>query len=465
MKSARSVGRIAIVFTCAVLASGRSATLADHPLSTWEGHRNRLLAEPLPTTKQKFGYDAARREIGGFVQRSVAPAWYAKPVPKVTFADKLTASGTFAVTKADNGSNALFGWFNQTTRGWRAPNSLALRVDGNGGKFWVFFEYGTQTLKTGGMGCFEGEQYQTTKTKPFPADGTPHTWELTYDPDAGGGGGAVLFTLDGTKYTLPLAPGHKADGAVFDRFGLWNQQISGKGMEVFFGGLTVNGEKLDLAADPRWEGNGNDGTFPNRFVRPRHDFGFSNTKFCGQAEPGEVGGIVWRDPEPVFYATPVGPLTLDHPLEASGRVVLKAAASDSGMTLGWFDSKAIRLEGKAGQGNRLAIMIEGPSRIGHYFRPVYGTADGTRVVKPSGPVIRPDGTPHTWAMKYDRKAGDAGRITFRLDAAEETFDLKPDHRKAGATFDRFGLFVREPADGHFVEVYAAELKFTTVPPK
>ncbi len=73
----------------------------------------------------------------------------------------------------------MIGWFNENRRGWRTPNSLAFRIDGNGGKFWMFYEYGTRNWRTGGGGAFEGEQYQTTPTPPFPADGKPHAGRST----------------------------------------------------------------------------------------------------------------------------------------------------------------------------------------------------------------------------------------------------------------------------------------------
>src|SRR5262249_30079042 len=158
-----------------------------------------------------------------------------------------------------------------------------------------------------------GEAYQKTTTKPFLADGTPHTWELVYDPAGNRGDGEITFTIDGTKYTLPLAPGHKADGARFDRFGMFNQQSSGKGMELYHANLKLDGEPIDLTADPKWEAVGNDGTFPNRYARPKHDFGFSPTRHCGQKDAGEVGGVMWRDVAPAYFAASVGPLTLDHP--------------------------------------------------------------------------------------------------------------------------------------------------------
>src|SRR3954447_1660313 len=71
----------------------------------WDGYRNHLVPSPAPVTRQDFGHRASRRaggkepgELGGRIQRSTTPAWYAKVIPTRTLADRLTASGTFAVT-------------------------------------------------------------------------------------------------------------------------------------------------------------------------------------------------------------------------------------------------------------------------------------------------------------------------------------------------------------------------------
>jgi hypothetical protein len=458
----------AIVVMFLISFSPAAEPRIDHPLAGWDAHRNRLLPNPLPTVKQKFGWVPTKHstdqpgEIGGWVQRSVTPSYYALKIPETTLSQKLRASGSFAVTRADKSSGTIFGWFNSRNRGWRTANALSFRVDGNGGKYWVLFEYGTKSLFAGGKGCFEGDAYQRTPTKPFPADGERHTWELVYDPDGHRGDGEITFTIDGIKYVLSLEPGHKADGATFDRFGIYNHQTTGKGMDLFFGDLMLDGKLIDLSSDPKWEGHDNDGVFPIRFKRPLNDFGFSATKNCGQKEPGEIGGVVWRDVQPAYYAHPVGPLSLDDPLEASGKIVMKSAASDSAATFGWFDSKSLLKEGKYQPANRLALMIEGPSRIGHYFRPEYATAKGERAIKADGPRIEPGVKIHTWSLRYDPKgANGAGRITYCLDDKQETFDLKPEHRKAGATFDHFGIFIREVGDGNYVELYLADLKFTT----
>jgi hypothetical protein len=150
---------------------------------------------------------AQRGEIGGWIQRSLTPASFAKVIPTRTLNDRLSASGKFAVTRDDSTSGTLFGWFHETSRGWRTPNLVVFRLDGNGGKYWVFYEYGTRHWLTGGGGCFEGDRYQTTPTKPFKADGTTHTWSLDYDPAAADGNGLMTFVLDGKVYPQPLARG------------------------------------------------------------------------------------------------------------------------------------------------------------------------------------------------------------------------------------------------------------------
>jgi hypothetical protein len=353
----------------------------------------------------------------------------------------------------------------KASRGWRTAHSLAFRIDGNGGKYWVFFEYGTRHWMTGGKGCFEGDAYQTTRTRPFPADGTPHDWALEYDPDGNGGDGLITFTLDGKAYALPLAPGHKAQGATFNRFGIFNQQTTGDGMDVYFDDLVVNGERLDFDDDPKWEAKGSDVEYEDRVRRPFHDFGFSPTNHAGGKTAGEIGGLIWRDEPPAYYADRVGPLTLNDAFAASGKLAFTAAGSDSGVYVGWFDSGSKRANvsprGDHSQKNFLAIMMEGPSRVGHYFRPCYRCSDGEGAAPQDGPIIRPDGRVHEWAVRYDpTAAGGNGRITVTFDGSDQAMDLRPGDKGRGATFDRFGLFNHQ-SGGNYVYVYVDDLSYTS----
>lgn len=475
--------RVVILTAAVMLLAGLRVLAADDPTTgrgtqdfaadpKWDGHRNRLVPTPAPLTRQDFGYHKETRraggkepgEIGGWIERSTRRAAYAKAIADKTLNDVLTASGTFAVTHDEGSSGTMFGWFNDAASlGWRTPHSLVFRIDGNGGKYWVFFEYGTRNHLTDGEGAFEGPRYQTTKTKPFPADGTPHHWRLTYDPAGHNGDGLVTFTLDGTEYTMPLRPAHKADSATFNRFGIFNQQTNGARMEVYLDDVVLDGQPQDFAKDPKWWAEGNHVEFEDREIRPLHDFGYSQTAHVG-GKPGELGGIVWRDEAPAYYADRVGPLTLNDELHALGKLAFTAGGSDSGVYFGWFNGDEKRNKGpdesRSPQKSILGIKVEGPSRVGHYFRPAYHSARGEGGSPEAGPVIRPDGKVHDWSIRYS-PAG-AGRITVTLDGHKQTFDLRPGDKEAGATFDRFGLFNHQRGGSH-VRLYLDDLIYTAKP--
>ena len=434
----------------------------------WEGKGNRIDDELARTIVQDFGYSRTNYaggdspgEIGGRISRSLTPATYATVVPAKTLNDPLTASGKFAVTQADGSSGMLVGWFNSLSEGWRTPNSLVFRLDGNGEKYWVFFEYGTQNYQTGGGATFEGEQYQTTKTPPERADGTVHTWSLTYDPGGAEGNGEITFVMDRKTYTAPLMPGHKVDGAIFNRFGMVNVQVAGKGMNVYLDDLKIDGESYDFTDEPDWEEKGNRITFNDREIRPYHNFGWSPTNHAG-GEPGEVGGLIWRaderKPEQAgYYAARVGHLTMNHKLEASGKVSMIRAGVDSAVLIGWFNSQT---HIGAPPRNFVGIMVEGPSRVGHYFRPVYANSQGQYEIMKEGPVIRPTGTSHPWHLSYTPEANDGqGQITVTFNGETISLNLKSGVRADGAVFDRFGLLSYQRG-GHFVDIYFDDISYT-----
>src|SRR5687767_1155588 len=111
-------------FFCAVLVPlavalipGLGATEATDDFAIdprWEGYRNRLLPDPIPITRQDFGWHPTQRaggkflgEIGGWIQRSIAPASYAKAIPVRTLKDRLSASGKFTVLRDHGGTGTL----------------------------------------------------------------------------------------------------------------------------------------------------------------------------------------------------------------------------------------------------------------------------------------------------------------------------------------------------------------------
>jgi hypothetical protein len=434
----------------------------------WEGFRNRLVPDTPPSTRQSFGYrqsqhaGGARGEIGGWIQRSTTPASYAKKIAPVSLTNHLSARGKFAVKHNEGGSGVMFGWFNAQSRGWRMPNSLVIRIDGNGGKYWLFFEYGTRHWLTGGGATFEG-RYQTTKTKPF-TDGPAHSWQLDYRQQAEGG--EIELLLDCKSYVAKVPAAHVADGAVFDRFGIVNQQLTGDGMEIYLDDVELNGETFAFDNDPQWEGNGNEVQFADRVRRPFHDFGFSPTQYAGSTK-GEVGGVIWRDEKPAFYGASISPLTLQHELFASGKIVFRGAGSDSAAYVGFFDAESKRNktvpDHEREPANLLAILIEGRSSIGHYFRAGYRNGQREGMFESSGPTIRPDGTVHSWTLHYTPNAADQdGEIALTFDDHTQKTRVRKEHKTAGARFDRFGI-LNVQAGGHFVEIYLDDLKFTTGP--
>src|SRR4051812_25302388 len=75
----------------------------------WEGRNNRIVPTKPLAVKQDFGYSTtnfagkAPGEVGGTIQRSTTPASYAAQFAPKTLEDKLSASGTFAITRATPG--------------------------------------------------------------------------------------------------------------------------------------------------------------------------------------------------------------------------------------------------------------------------------------------------------------------------------------------------------------------------
>ena len=84
-----------------------------------------------------------------------------------------------------------------------------------------------------------------------------HTWSLTYDPDGNEGRGVITATIDGETSVCHLDPGHKADGATFDRFGLLTVMKSADSPgELWLDDVTVNGELEALRRRPGLGGAG-----------------------------------------------------------------------------------------------------------------------------------------------------------------------------------------------------------------
>jgi hypothetical protein len=440
--------------------------------------------------QQDFGYretnvaGKAKGEIGGVVWRAPTRASYAAKVPPKTLNDKLTASGTFALTATSGSSGAFFGWFDSAMPGDGRQSNLGIHFAGQGEGARLTLRLVTATNQSCGTKVTDwqvpqkGEKYRPPSLK---NDGTRYTWRLEYDPKANGGG-QMTFTMtsnspkpqefEGKTFTVPLPKGYKEQGTTFDRFGLMNTAKPGNSLTLHFDDLEYDGRSEDFARHPGWVGVNNSAGAPNREWGGSHDFGFSaETSHAGGAK-GELGGLMWRSGFYAYYADKVGPLTLDDRLEASGKVVLNVGMPDSGMYLGWFNS-ASKEFAPAQAGNFVGAHVGGPTKAGHYLLPAYATTKitpiervGVRqhpanvgVERGTGPVVAPQKVLE-WKLVYD-PAGGGGKGTIEATLGKEsvTLVLRDGDKAKGATLDRFGLFTTHRG-GSFVRVYFDDLKYT-----
>jgi hypothetical protein len=447
----------------------------------WESHNNRMPATAARTVRQDFGYSrthhagGALGEMGGWITPAAEPAYYAKKIPARTFEDTLTASGTLACTSPK--FHVLLGFFNnRTLKEWRTPNSIAIRLIGRGNVFYAYVEYATRKWRAGGdsPGGFATVLDPDTgrrQLKGFAGGDRVYHWSLRYDPNGNQGGGSIQVTLGEETAVCNLDPGHKADGAVFNRFGLLNIMKSvDDGGEVWLDDVTVNSEREDFSKDPGWESFQNRRTYKTTEVRPHGDFGYSATQFAG-GQKGELGGLVFRGdcryPEAMgCYGDRLSVLTLDHPLKASGKVSLRRGVSDSTTLIGFFhseDSMSVnRSQSSMLPRSFLGVAVEGPSREGFFFAPVYRIHGEGQGVTGGGdrPHILPDGATHTWSLTYSpEEAGGQGRITVTLDKRSVHLDLQAGHKTPETRFDRFGI-ITTWIDGNGQRIYFDDLTYT-----
>ncbi len=437
---------------------------------TWEGRGNQMPHAGSPR-RQDFGWSntqyagLTRGELGGRIENSMQPAHYGAPVAQRTLEDRLVASGRLAITDCQVNGGFLFGWFHSSTEGWRAPSSLALRIRREGPVLRAYLELGTKSRFACGANV---NVPGTTTPLDLQADGSVHTWRLEYDPAAAGNLGAISLTFDGATCTTDLPPGHKADGATFDRFGLLNFQILSGSTDVYFGDLDVDGARYDLSTDPSWPGLGNRVSFTETDLRPYQNFGFRTSAYAS-GSPGEVGGVVFRVDEPAtFFAATVGNLTVDRELHATGKIAIPRAATDGDVYVGWFSSQRSGVGAMAASHGFIGFQIGGSSRGGIQALVRVERDDGGRLVTDTGDgftLLPGPGMRDAFRLAYGpTAAGGNGRLELTLGARTIGIDLRPGDRAAIAGLDRFGILAADGADGNYVELFLADLSFTTANP-
>ena len=450
----------------------------------WDGRNNRATTPPPQKVRQDFGHSTTQHcggsvpgEIGGLLTPAAEPAYYAKRIPTATFNDRLSASGKLACTGRQ--FHVLVGFFNaDSINEWRTPNSIVLRLYGRGDVFYAYVEYCTNRWRAGGdsPGGFatidDPEHPGKQRLRGFKSQGAVHTWSLEYDPRGNNGRGEIVTTIDGQRAVCQLDEGHKADGAMFNRCGLLNiPKNYDDGGELWLDDMTINGQAEDFARDPGWDAIGNRRSYMTFALRPRFNFGYSDTHFAGGKRRGELGGVIFRGDNRyaerlAYYGDRLQTLSLAKPLRASGKVALRRGVSDSTSLIGFFHSqKSVEVSPSQSSGwpmNFCGVAIEGPSREGFFVYPAYrfpngadGHARGDEL-----PHILPDGRSHDWSLEYDPAgAGGRGRVVVVFDGQKTELDLPDGHRQSPAEFDRFGI-VSTWIDGNAQHVYFDDLSYT-----
>lgn len=288
-------------------------------------------------------------------------------------------------------------------------------------------------------------------------------------PDAGGGHGRVTLQFDDhTPYIIWFDQEIRNSPAQFDRFGLFNIARFGRRVEIYLGDLTVNGERIELSQDPKWEGVNNLSQYPEPNFHGMHDYGWSQTNWAG-VKAGEIGGLFWRtepkDPLFSYYGAEVGELTLEDPIRFSGTICFTAGMTDAAAYFGYFNREnqmqVFGEDSSAGvpMRNTLGFTIADSSAVGYYLMPVLTTAD-REVKRGNCGVFTPDRKRRPFLFEYDPAANEGvGRITITWEGKQHVMDLTPQQRQAGAVFNRFGL-ANVRSGGHSVEFYLDDVSYT-----
>jgi len=478
-------GKCTLILTAVILVIHNACIAAERTQNFdrdpgWHEHNNRGKSPEPRQIRQDFGYSKTAHcggsvpgEIGGFIQPAAEAAYYAKVIPTKTFNDPLSASGK--VVCEGRQFHVLVGFFNaKSTNEWRTPNGIVLRLQGRGDHFFAYLEYTTSKWRSGGDSPGGFSQVGDPKSgrlnlKGFPNGTNIHQWSLRYDPNGNNGGGSITATLDNETSICHLDKGHKADSATFNRCGVINvMKQYDDGGEVWLDDISVNGETESFDRDPKWEALQNRRTYVTTIVRPRFDFGYSDTRHAG-GKKGEMGGLIFRGDgrytnKMAFYGDRLDALTLEKPLKASGKVALRRAVTDSDILFGFFHAEhSLDSGGSDAIGTPpdfLGVSIGGPSREGFMFSPSYRLHNTERDTASRGPYLHPNGAPHQFTLEYAPASATAqASITVTLDGERATLPLPRGQQAVGAHFNRFGL-ISTHTDGNGQHLYFDDLTYT-----
>ncbi len=487
-----------LLFTLFILSSvGAGQSGAESPLilkkasfdtdSGWSGFQNRLRATFPPRLLQDFGFRTsnlagkAPGEMGGYIQSSVRPAYYAKPIEPLTMDTPLSFSGSFVLMEGRSIMSyhtlceTFIGFFNSAEQGWRPKNFMGIRFMGSNEPDGVMIEvtYTTRRRSAGGTFLEKGgllpksgliKELDGSKMLRIAPDGKRHEWAFEYKPEGQDGKGEITFTLDGTQWMIGVRESHREVGAEYNRFGIFNEQLPGRSMVIYFDDLKFNEEVEDFSKDPGWTGVGNHEYFEDPVLYGTNDFGYSSTSYAG-GEIGEIGGRLWRVDKGEahlkgWYGTDTGNLSLDERLEARGRIAFRKFCIDTGMHIGFFNHEEQGWHPR----NFVGVNIDSYTPVGLLFMPMYGTSEGAWDIGDANrsPWFVDDGKPLDWSIIYDPGAAEGrGAVTATLGDQSFTLPLKVGEKEQGAVMNRFGIFNMQDNNGKYCEVYLDDIEYTS----
>lgn len=203
----------------------------------WVGSHNRAKLEHVPVGAHNFGFSPKTSfaggkpgELGGDLWRSGKYAYYADRIGPLTLDDRLEASGKVVLLVGAPDSDVYLGWFSSANKE-KPPaasgNFLGVHVGGPT-RIGHYFHPAFATAR-GTRGLADKGPVLTPR-KVF-------DWSLVYDPAANDGNGAIRVTLGQETVTLALRKGLKAEGARFDRFGLFNSNVGGQLVRIYLDDL------------------------------------------------------------------------------------------------------------------------------------------------------------------------------------------------------------------------------------
>lgn len=203
----------------------------------WDASRNRVTYQSADVSgAHSFGFSSTAfaggkpGEVGGTFWRGGKYAWYADRVGPLTLEDRLEAGGKVILQVGAPDSDMYLGWFSSANKAKTPADAgpfLGVHVGGPT-RVGHYFHPAFASAQAGRARAAAG---------PVLAPGKACDWSLVYDPAAENGRGAIQVTLGAESVKLGLRKGLKAQGATFDRFGLFTSNVGGQVVKIYFDDL------------------------------------------------------------------------------------------------------------------------------------------------------------------------------------------------------------------------------------